>query len=39
MPFVTTTRLLSPVSMPAGTSKLVDTALVPVATAMVLGCC
>ena len=36
MPFATTNNWLSPVSAPAGTSKFVDTFLVPVATAMVL---
>jgi hypothetical protein len=36
MPFATTSRVLPPVSMSAGTSKCVDTGLLPVATAMVL---
>jgi hypothetical protein len=36
MPLATTTRLLAPVSMPDGTSKFVDTILLPVATPMVL---
>jgi len=39
MPLATTTRLLAPVSAVFGTSKLVDTIFVPVATAMVLGLC
>jgi hypothetical protein len=36
IPFATTTIELGPVSIPAGTSKLVETAFVPVATPMVL---
>ena len=39
MPLATTTRLLAPVSAVFGTSKLVDTIFVPVATPMVLGLC
>jgi hypothetical protein len=39
MPLATTTRRLAPVSAFFGTSKLVDTILVPVAIAMVLGLC
>jgi hypothetical protein len=37
IPFVTTTRVLAPVSVLADTVKCVDTGSVPVATAMVLG--
>ena len=37
MPLATTTRLLAPVSALAGTSKLVDTTFVPVATAHSAG--
>jgi hypothetical protein len=37
MPFATTSKVLAPVSIPVGTSKLVETALALVATAMVLG--
>lgn len=36
MPFATTNNWLPPVSIPAGTSKFVDTRVPPVATAMVL---
>jgi hypothetical protein len=36
IPFATTTSELAPVSIPEGTSKLVDTVALPVATPMVL---
>src|SRR5579859_7815529 len=36
MPFAITNKLLAPVSVPAGTSKFVETMVLPVATAMVL---
>lgn len=36
IPFATTCRVLAPVSIVLGTSKLVDTGLLPVATAIVL---
>ena len=39
MPFAITTSELVPVSMFAGTSKLVETVVLPVATPMVLGSC
>ena len=39
MPFATTTTELAPVSIPLGTSKLVETVALPVATLMVLWSC
>ena len=39
IPFATTTRVLAPVSIPAGTSNFVETAFVPVATPIVLWVC
>ena len=36
IPFATTARLLTPSSIPAGTSNVVNTSNVPVATAIVL---
>jgi hypothetical protein len=36
MPFATTTKVLAPSSIPTGTSNLVETGVLPVATAMVL---
>ena len=36
IPFATTTRVLAPPSIPAGTSNSVDTGVIPVATAIVL---
>ena len=39
IPFATTTRELAPVSIVAGTSKLVETIAEPVATAIVLWLC
>jgi hypothetical protein len=39
IPFATTTSELAPVSIVAGTSKLVETMALPVATAMVLWSC
>ena len=39
IPFAITTNVLAPVSMPEGTSKFVDTVLLPVATPIVLWSC
>ena len=39
IPFATTSSLLAPVSMPEGTSKLVETDALPVATPIVLWSC
>src|SRR5271154_2210574 len=39
MPFATTSNTLAPVSIPEGTSKFVNTVVVPVATPMVLWSC